>query len=142
MSTMSDGVPHEIITVDIRKTHPTLYALLMIISLGFLALSYNFFFLHPTFDPYQIPKAFVGFVYLVLGVSRLLILNRWRVIRWIRISQAFGIGWGFFWAFANLQQFFNGGSSIQLPIVLGVLFCIEIILIREPLVNPLTERAK
>jgi hypothetical protein len=45
-----------------------------------------------------------------------------------------------FWAFANTQQFWAHKSSLQLPIAYLALSLLELPLLVEPALNPVTEK--
>lgn len=126
--------------IHLRYTHPNMYNALTTFSIIRIALAVNFFFSHPTFNPYDIPKDLIGVIFLTLGLIQLLFLNVWKDLRGIRLIQTISIGFTFFWGIANTQQFFQGNASLQLPIMyLG--FCATQIpwLIESP-INPMTRR--
>lgn len=128
--------------VNIRQTHPLLYHQMMIHGVFSVWQAFNFLFAHPTFNPFGISKYAVGVIYLLTGTATLLVLNRWRRLLWLRIVQVAVFCWGMFWAAANVQQFVNGGSSVQLPIDIMWTAALCATLLLEPVVNPLTEKAQ
>lgn len=126
--------------VDIRKTHPTLYYTLMVIGLMSVALALNFWFSRPTFNPYGIPKNFIGVIFFLLGSTKLIFLNVVRDLRMVRLNVAVSVSWMFFWGFSNTIQFFAGNASLQLPILYIALSILQIPLLTESPVNPMTEK--
>lgn len=128
--------------VNIRRTHPNLYFSIMVLAFGEVALGINFFIFTPTFDPYGIPKEAVGVVFLALGLSQLIFLNVFRNLKMVRIMLAVSISFMFFWGIGNTEQFFNGKASLQLPIMFFVVSVLQIPLLIEAPVNPMTEKKK
>lgn len=127
--------------VNIRNTHPGLYHSITTVALMGLALGVNFWFSNPTFNPYDIPKNVIGFIFFALGVSQIVFLNVVRNLDMVRITLAVSIGWMTFWAIANTQQFFNGDASLQLPILYLTVALLQLPLLLEAPVNPMTQRA-
>lgn len=126
--------------VNLRKSNPTFYHLIMVLSLGRVALALNFWLYKPTFQPYGIHKAWAGAVFCALGVSQLVFLHLWRDIRKIRLVLATSAAVLMVWGLVNTQQWFAGKASLQLPIVYVVIAVVQIILLVEPPVNPMTEK--
>lgn len=126
--------------LNIRKSHPTLYHSIMIIGLASVALGFNFWFSNPTFNPYGIDKNLIGLIFFLLGTSKLVLLNVIRNLRAVRIQMAVSIGWVLFWGLSNTQQFFVGNASLQLPIMYMTLALLQIPLLIESHVNPMTEK--
>ena len=111
-------------------------------TLGFMgiALAFNFWFARPTFNPYGLPKEYVGVVFFLLGSSQLLFLNVFRDLRAVRLALAVSISFMFFWGASNSLQFFAGKSSLQLPILYVAISILQIPLLVEAPVNPMTEK--
>lgn len=127
-------------TVNLRKTHPTLYSVMMRLGIGCVALGMNFFFTSPTFNPYDIPKELIGSIFLVLGVSQVVSINFYRNLKLARLTLATTASFIVFWGIGNSEQFFAGRSSLQLPIVYIILASVLIKFITEAPVNPMTQR--
>lgn len=125
--------------INIRKSHPNLYRGLM--TMGFISagLGLNFLFTTPTFNPYQIDKAFVGVVFLLLGLSKVFVLNFVRNLKWLRINMATSLAWTFFWGIGTSITFFQQKTSLQLFVLYMGLSAIQFFYIIEPLSNPNTE---
>lgn len=126
--------------VRIRNTHPGLYSSIMTISITSMFLALNFWGSNPTFNPYGISKNHVGIVFFVLGASQFLFLNVFRNLRMVRRILAISFSFMGFWAFANTQQFFSGNASLQLPILYLALAVLQLFLLTEAPVNPMTKR--
>lgn len=126
--------------VNVRKTHPGLYHSITTLAVMNVALAVNFWFSNPTFNPYGISKNIIGVVFCLLGVSQLIFLNVFRDLRMVRILLAASISFMFFWGLSNSQQFFNGKASLQLPILYLAISILQIPLLVEPPVNPMTQR--
>ena len=127
--------------VYLRKTHPTLYHSVMTVAVASVALGFNFWYSNPAFNPFNIPKNLVGCAFFVLGTSQLVFLNWLRDLRKVRIVLAVSISWTFFWGLANTQQSFAGVASFQLPILYLAAAILQVPLLIEAPVNPMTEKA-
>jgi hypothetical protein len=126
--------------VRIRKSHPALYRALMVLGFMGLSLAVNFWFSKPTFNPYGWPKELIGTIFFVLGASQIVFLNVFRDLRMVRIALAVSISFMFFWGASNAQQFFAGKASLQLPILFITVSLLQIPLLLESPVNPMTEK--
>lgn len=126
--------------VEIRKTHPALYRAIMVLGFMGVALALNFWFSNPTFNPYGISKDIIGVVFFTLGLSQIVFLNIFHDLRMVRLNLAVSISWMFFWGVSNAQQFFAGNASLQLPILYVTLSIMQIPLLMESPVNPMTEK--
>lgn len=126
--------------VKIRKTHPSLYRALMVIGVMGVALGFNFWFSNPTFNPYGISKNIIGTIFFLLGFSQIVFLNIFHNLRMVRLNLATSISWMFFWGVSNSAQFFAGRASLQLPILFITISILQIPLLTESPVNPMTEK--
>lgn len=129
--------PHNI---NLRKSHPGLYRLIMTLCIMRVLLALNFWTSTPTFNPYDIPKNWIGVIFFVLGVSQLLFLNVIRNLRMVRMVMAFSAGFMLFWGLSNTQQSFAGNASWQLPILYVALAVVQVVLLIESPVNPMMEK--
>lgn len=136
----SDEADVKLNRVDIRKTHPGLYHAIMTLGVMGVALGFNFWFSNPTFDPWP-GKNIVGVVFFLLGISKLVFLNLVRNLRMVRILMATAISFMFFWGLTNTQQFFAGNASLQLPILYMALSILQLPLLVEPPINPVTAKS-
>lgn len=127
-------------TVNIRKSHPALYRAIMTFACMSIALAINFWFSKPTFNPYGVPKEWIGVVFAVLGSSLIVFLNAFHNLRMVRLLLATSVSFTFFWGVSNSQQFFAGNASLQLPILYVAISLLQIPLLIEPPVNPMTEK--
>lgn len=126
--------------VNIHESHPNLYFSIMTLGLMSIVLAINFWFSQPAFTPYGIHKNVVGVIFSVLGASQLVFLNVFRNLRMVRMTLAASISFMFFWGISNTQQFFNGNASLQLPILYIALSVLQIPLLIESPVNPMTRK--
>lgn len=124
----------------IRKSHPALYRALIALGCMCIALAVNFWFSKPTFNPYGVPKEYIGVIFFILGSALIVFLNVFRDLRMVRIVHAATISFMFFWGLSNAQQFFAGNASLQLPILYIAMALMQIPLLIEPPVNPMTEK--
>lgn len=126
--------------LNVRNTHPALYRSITTLSVMCVALAVNFWTSTPTFNPYNIPKNWIGAVFAVLGIYQLVFLNVVRDLRRVRFGLAVSFSWILFWGISNTQQAFAGNASFQLPILLSTLAVLHLLLLVESPVNPMTQR--
>lgn len=126
--------------VEIRNTHPALYRALMVLGFMGIALGFNFWFSTPTFNPYGVSKNIIGVIFFTLGLTQIAFLNLFHDLRIVRLNLAVSVSWMFFWGVSNTEQYFAGNSSLQLPILFLTLSILQIPLLTESPVNPMTER--
>lgn len=129
-------------TVDIRRSHPNLYYAITILAVACIALGLNFLLTTPTFSPLNIPKEVIGITFMVLGVSKMILLNFHRDLKLLRVVMAITFSFIMFWGLINSRQAFAGKSSFQLSIVYLTIAALEFPLLIEGSVNPYTERKK
>ena len=128
--------------VNIRLTHPGLYHSMVTFGLMDVALAVNFWITTPAFNPFSINKNLVGVVFFVLGVAQLVFLRVFRSLRMVRIGLAVSIFVMVSWGLTNVQQFINGHTSLQLPILYLTLGALQYVLLIESPVNPMTKKRK
>lgn len=126
--------------VKIRNTHPALYRTLMALGFMGVALGFNFWLSKPTFNPYGVSKDIIGIIFFMLGLTQIVFLNILHDLRMVRLNLAVSVSWMFFWGVSNTQQFFAGNASLQLPIMYVTLSILQIPLLIESPVNPMTEK--
>lgn len=126
--------------VNIRLTHPGLYHSIMTLGVMGVALAANFWGSNPTFNPYGISKNIIGLIFFLLGISQLIFLNIFRDLRMVRIVLAASVSFMLFWGFSNTAQGIAGAASFQLPILYLTLAILQIPLLIEAPVNPMTEK--
>lgn len=126
-------------TVDIRQSHPNLYRSIMVFSFIYIGLGLNFLLTTPTFNPYMIPYEFIGLLFLSLGMLKIVLLNLIRDLVWLRRIMAAEIIVSLWWGIGASITFFRGQTSLQLPILYAGLSLLEVFLLLEPFVNPLTQ---
>lgn len=122
--------------MSLRKTHSLLYYLVSVVALIQVALSLNFWLSRPAFNPYDISKNIIGFIFAAFGISQLFLLNALRNFRKLRILLTFSIVFMFAWGLANTQQVFDGNASMQLPILFLGICAIQVLLV---IYAPVTE---
>jgi len=128
--------------VNLRKTHPTLYRTYMTFALISIGLGLNFLLTNPTFNPYHIDKAIIGSIFVFIGLIKLVFLNIFRHLRLIRIALAINIAFMIFWGVGSSFTFFQGKTSLQLFVLYIGLSALELWLLQESPVNPMTEKER
>lgn len=123
----------------LRTSNPGLYHSLLLFGAVNTALGANLFLTTPTFNPYGIPKDFIGAIFTILGAGQLIALG-YHDLRLVRKVSAVSVGFMFFWGLTNTQQVFAGKASLQLPILYIALALLQILRLTESPVNPMTER--
>ena len=126
--------------VNIRLTHPGLYHSIMTLGLMSVALAVNFWITTPAFNPFGVNKTLVGVVFFLLGTVQLVFLSVFRSLRMVRLGLAVSIFVMVSWGLSNVQQFINGHTSLQLPILYLTLAALQYVLLIESPVNPMTEK--
>lgn len=124
--------------VDIRKSHPSLYITIMIIAFICIGEGVNFLYSTPTFKPYGISGDLIGSIFLAIGLSKIVFLNLYRNLLLVRLTASLSSGFLLFWGITNTQQSFLGKASFQLPIFIIGLALVQLRLVLEPSVNPIT----
>jgi len=105
-----------------------------------IALAINFWISTPAFSPFNINKNLVGVVFFLLGTAQLVFLSVFRNLRMVRRGLAVSIFVMASWGLSNVQQFINGHTSLQLPILYLTLAALQYVLLIESPVNPMTEK--
>lgn len=139
--------------INVRRTHPNLYWLLMFLALTGIALGLNFIILQPTFPIWDAPNVLWGTIFLVLSVARIIALNVYRRLRWVRATMAFSAAYMAFLAIGTGEPWWHwfmaeigvsGGdpsrASLQLPIIYAGMALLQVPLLFEPFVNPVTAK--
>lgn len=126
--------------IDIRKTHPNFYWLVMTLATIAVLLGLNFIINQPTFLIHNAPNTLWGGIFLALGSGEIIFMNFYRRLRLVRACIAFGFTYTMVLAWGTTQPFFDGVGSLQLPILYAGLSVVQIPLMLEPVVNPLTRR--
>lgn len=134
LSGISNGIP----TGHLRSTHPNLYRSVMTIGVIDIALGLNFLLTTPTFEQFGIPKNFIGACFLTLGLAKIVCLNVFHSLRIVRLLMVFGIFFKLFWAVGTTETFFQGRSSLQLCVLYIGLAALQVPLLLEPFLNPVT----
>lgn len=126
--------------INVRKTHPNLYWLLMFLAATGIALGLNFIILSPTFPIFDTPNVIWGATFIVVSIARLIALNVYRRLRWVRATMAFSAAYMAFLAIGTGQPFVEGSGSLQLPIIYAGMALLQVPLLFEPFVNPVTAK--
>lgn len=135
---MSEVVKHS--EVNLRKANPSLYQLIMVFAITRIALAVNFWISNPTFNPYDISKTLVGWIFFLLGISQIVFLHIWRDLRKIRLVIAVSAGVMLCWGLVNTQQSVAGKASWQLPIIFIGFAALQMVALLEAPVNPMMEK--
>lgn len=128
--------------INVRKTHPNLYWLLMVLAATGIALGLNFIFLQPTFLIFDGPNVLWGVIFLVSSIARIIALNVYRRLRWVRATMAFSAAYIGFLAIGTAQPYVEGAGSLQLPIIYAGMALLQVPLLMEPFVNPVTAKVE
>lgn len=126
--------------INVRKTHPNLYWVLMFLAATGIALGLNFILLQPTFLIWDAPNVLWGAIFLVVSFARLIALNIYRRLRWVRATMFFSAAYMGFLAIGTSQPFIEGSGSLQLPIIYAGMTLLQVPLLFEPFVNPVTAK--
>lgn len=127
-------------TIDIRRTHPNLYLMVMTLALVDVLLAANFYVLKPTFEVYHTTNWIWGAAFLALGVSKLWFLNVYRSLRAVRMTMACAFSFVIFFAAGTCEPWLDGEGSLQLPIMYLGMALIQVPMLLEPFLNPFTAR--
>lgn len=127
-------------TIDIRKTHPALYRVIMLYALACFLLGINFWIFTPTFLVWDQPNELWGSIFILLSVAKVVFLNIHRSLKLVRVTMAFEVGYFMFFALGTSQPPIEGTGSFQLPIMYLWVAAIEYPLLVEPFINQLTAR--
>lgn len=124
--------------IDVRKTHPNLYRMVMTLAVVCLLLGLNFLVLQPTFLIFDMPNVLWGAIFLALGGTKIVFLNVLRRLKLVRIAMAAAVAYFLFLGFGTTQPFVEGEGSLQLPIMYFALALLYLPLLLEPFINPWT----
>jgi len=139
----ADKIIHKVANgISLRKSHPNLFRSLLTLAIMLSALGVNFFVKAPAFNPYGISRFVVGFVFLVLGMSQIIVLTVFHRLPVVRFLAAVSVSVMICWGIANSQQAFQGKTSFQLPILYLALGALQIPLLIEPRINPINIRGR
>lgn len=126
--------------INVLKTHPTVYWILMAIALVGIGLSINFFFLKPTFPIWGVPNRLWGAIFLLISINSIVSLNVHRRLGWIRTTMAISAAYFAIMAVGTTAPSWKGEASFQLPLVYILVVIIHMRLLWEPFVNPETAK--
>lgn len=127
--------------INIRKTHPLVYRMLMFIALGGLALAANFFFgPPPTFPIWHAPNYVWATIFVVSSLASIITLNFYRRLRLVRLTIGISVVYLTFLTIGTGQPGWEGHGSFQLPIVYAIVAAIQFPLLFEPFINPKTAK--
>lgn len=127
-------------SINLRRTHPTLYRAATIVAAASVALGLNFALTVPTFLIFNQSKYLWATIFLVLGVSKLVFLNVWRKLPVVRVVMGGSVAFFLFLGLGTTQPFIEGNGSLQLPIFYFTVAAFELAALVEPFINPWTAR--
>lgn len=131
---MGDGI-------NIRKTHPGFYWMMMTLAIFGIANGLNFIINSPTFPIYSAPNVLWGVIFIVIGIGKTIALNFYRRLRLVRALMACAVVYMMFLALGATQPFLEGTGSLQNPLLYAALSGVQIwFLLREPFWNPATDK--
>lgn len=128
--------------VSLRSSHPNLFRSLLTIAITQVALGVNFYVRAPTFNPYGISRFVVGAAFFVLGASQIVVLTVYRRLQLVRLLAAISVAVMVCWGIINTRQAFDGKASYQVPILMVGLGALQVPLLIEPRINPITANDK
>lgn len=135
--------------INVRKTHPGLYRLVMATAIICIALGLNFLLsqdvlgllpFQPTFFVWDMPNWVWAVFFLTIGLSKIVFLNLYRSLWLTRVTMTIAVAYLLFFAMGTMQPAFEGKGSLQLPILYVGLAALLVYLILEPFINPWTAR--
>lgn len=92
--------------------------------------------------PYGVDKAVIGTIFLLIGLVKLVFLNYFRNLKLVRVALAANIGFMLLWGVGTSFTFFQGRTSLQLFVLYMGLAVLELWLLQESPVNPMTEKER
>jgi hypothetical protein len=125
---------------NLRLSHPNLYRSFMTFALISIGLGFNFIFAKPTFNAYDIPKLWIGIVFLSFGISKIFFLNILYNLKIVRILMSLSVAFKIFWGVGTSLTFFTGQTSLQLFVLYVGLAMLELFMLIEPSFNPMSSR--
>lgn len=125
-------------SVNLRRTHPTLYRSALVFALISIGLGLNFELTTPTFMPFGIPKSVTGALFLTFGAFKLVSVLFIKNMKCIRASMAACAGWMMLWGIGTSITFFTGQTSLQLFTLYTGLAALQVLWCLEPFLNPAT----
>lgn len=135
--------------VNLHRTHPTLYRLVMSIAVIQVALGLNFLIgkdvlgltsFTPAFYVWGMPNWLWATFFLAIGGSKLVFLNLYRSLRLTRATMALAVAYLSFFALGTMQPALEGKGSLQLPILYAGMVALNVWLLLEPFINPWTAK--
>jgi len=127
-------------SLDVRKTHPNLWRVVMAFAVINVLLGLNFMLLHPAFLIYHQSNYLWGLIFLILGMSKITFLNFYRNLRLVRLTMGCEVAFMTSLALGATEPVFTSSASLQLPILYLGLAALELPLMLEPFINPWTAR--
>lgn len=124
--------------VNLRLTHPTLYRSAIVFAAISIGLGLNFLFTKPTFNAFGIDKHIVGVIFLCLGTAKLAAITAIRRLKYIRITMVANSTFMTFWGMGTATTYFTGQTSLQLFVLYIGLALLQMFLLFEPFINPIT----
>lgn len=121
--------------IDIRKTHPNLYWMVMIVAVVCVLLAANFFWLKPAFEVFHLSNYVWATAFLALGVAKILFLNVYINLHAVRMTMGFSVGYIFFFAVGTCEPWIDGEGSLQLPIIYLGMAAVQFVMLIEPFLN-------
>lgn len=136
-------------SINVRKTHPALYRLVMSTAVIHIALGLNFLVgqdvlgllpFQPTFFVWDMPNWVWAALFLAIGLGKVVFLNLYRNLWLTRATMGFSVAYLLFFAVGTMQPAVEGKGSLQLPILYVGLVAVLVPLLLEPFINPWTAR--
>lgn len=122
--------------IKVRLTHPSLYRILMLYVVTFLALAANFTFIKTTFLVYGQSNRVWAACFLVLACSLFCSTNIIHSLRLMRFTMVMIAVYLMFFTIGASEPYLNGVGSLQLPILYLTVSGHMFLLVYEPFINP------
>jgi hypothetical protein len=127
--------------VDLRKTHLNLWRMAFLLAVGELLLGANFLLLQPTYPIFHAPNELWGICFVVVAVSQMLALLVVHSLAFVRGCMSVAVAYTLIVAVGACEPWLDGVGSLQLAILYGGMAVIQIPLILEPFLNPMTNKS-
>jgi len=127
-------------SINVRRTHPALYRMVMATAVISIALGVNFLAFTPSFLVYDQRNELWAGIFLAIGLAKLVFLNVHRSLRLTRVTMGVAISYYALFGIGTMQPALEGRGSLQLPILYGGLVALLVFMLVEPFINPWTAK--
>jgi len=127
--------------VDLRKTHLNLWRMVLLLALGELLLGANFLWLQPTYPIFHAPNELWGVCFVVIALAQALALLISHSLPLVRGCMSVAVAYILIVAVGACEPWLDGVGSLQLAILYAGMAVIQLPLILEPFLNPMTNKS-